>query len=74
MVFLLFWLFGGFGWLDGIVSSFNYGPVASGLIFFGILIFSSSILGLPFELYETFKIEAEFGFNNTTLKLSLIHI
>ena len=68
VAFLLFWLFGGFGWLDGIVSSFNYGPVASGLIFFGILIFSSSILGLPFELYETFKIEAEFGFNNTTLK------
>lgn len=68
VVFLLFWLLGGFGWLDGIISSFNYGPVVSGLIFFGILILSSSILGLPFELYETFKIEAEFGFNNTTLK------
>ena len=59
---------GGFGWLDQVVKNLGHGPFVSGLIFFGILIFSSSILGLPFEIYETFKIEAEFGFNNTTIK------
>ena len=68
IVFLTFWLLGGFGWLDQIVTNLGLGPIVSGLIFFGILIFSSSILGLPFEIYETFKIEAEFGFNNTTIK------
>ena len=68
IVFLTFWLLGGFGWLDQIVTNLGLGPIVSGLIFFGILIFTSSILGLPFELYETFKIEAEFGFNNTTIR------
>ena len=68
IVFLTFWLLGGFGWLDQIVTNLGLGPIVSGLIFFCILIFSSSILGLPFEIYETFKIEAEFGFNNTTIK------
>ena len=68
LIFLVFWFLGGFGWLDQLVSNLGHGPTGSGLIFFGILIFASSILGLPFELYETFKIEAEFGFNNTTLK------
>ena len=59
IVFLTFWLLLGFCCLDQIVTNLGLGPIVSGLIFFGILIFSSSILGLPFEIYETFKIEAE---------------
>ena len=27
------------------------------------------VLGLPFTSYKTFKIEQEFGFNNTTVSL-----
>lgn len=33
------------------------------LLFFGSLILSADILGMPFELFRTFKIEEKYGFN-----------
>jgi len=36
------------------------------LLFFGILIFASDLLSLPFSLYNTFVIEERFGFNTTS--------
>ncbi|MCD4812305.1 M48 family metallopeptidase [bacterium] len=43
--------------------------VVSGLCFFLILVFVKSLLHLPFAWYQTFKIEAKYGFNTMTVKL-----
>ena len=66
-ILLAFWLFGGFEWLDQVVRTAGYGPLASGLVYIGLLTLASSLLGLPFRLYSTFVIEARFGFNRTTV-------
>ena len=65
-LFLAFWMLGGFGWLNDIVMSWSGNTVVRGLLFFGLLYIASEIISLPFELYDTFKIEARFGFNKTT--------
>ncbi|MEM6911411.1 MAG: M48 family metallopeptidase [Verrucomicrobiota bacterium] len=66
LVFLAFWLLGGFPWLDGIIASWGWGPVGTGLAFFGLLFLANTLLGLPFNLYDTFVLEERFGFNQTT--------
>jgi STE24 endopeptidase len=38
------------------------------LAFFGVLMFASDILTLPFQWYSTFVIEEKYGFNKTTVK------
>jgi STE24 endopeptidase len=64
---LTFWLAGGFNYLDFIVSSWEFHPILTGLVYIGILIFVRSILSLPFSVYDTFVIEEKFGFNKTTV-------
>lgn len=68
LIIILMYGFGGFGWLDGVVGSWNTSPIIISLIFFGILFIANDILSLPFELYDTFVIEERFGFNKTTPK------
>ena len=81
IVFLLFFLLGGFSWLDLQVrewvelSYFNFLPdflvqkeILHGLLFIGSLVFASGVLGLPASLYSTFVIEEKYGFNKTTIK------
>lgn len=65
-IFLIFWLAGGFGWLDGIIRSWGYDETVNGLLFFGILYVANEIIGVPFEIYDTFVIEEKYGFNKTT--------
>ena len=66
IIFLFFWIIGGFGWLSHIIIELSHGPVISGLLFFSILFIAAGLMNLPFEIYDTFKIEAKFGFNKTT--------
>ena len=63
---LSFWLAGGFAWLDQLVRGLATGEITRGLLFFGILLLSKSVLSLPFSIYSTFVIEERFGFNRTT--------
>ncbi len=65
---LAFWFLGGFNWLDGVVRSWEWGVVGTGLAYIGILVFFKSVLSLPFRVYSTFVIEERFGFNKTTPK------
>lgn len=65
-ILLLFWQIGGFEWLDQISRSFALGSVLTGLLFIGMLVTGSTLLGLPFKIYSTFVIEERFGFNRTT--------
>jgi len=73
LTFTLFILvFGLFGWLDDWIrlSTSNYLLIS--LLFFGIYGLVSDIISSPFDLYQTFIIEKQFGFNKTTLKLYVL--
>ncbi len=66
---LLFFLFNGFYFVDEIAKGFSTNSIVITLIFFGIIIFASDILTIPFSYYKTFVIEEKFGFNKTTIKI-----
>ena len=63
------------GGLDALNSTLRdavqpgYGDMAYQLALLGAFMLISALLDLPFELYSTFRIEQQFGFNRTTLKL-----
>jgi len=66
VILFLFWCLGGFGWLDDQVRAFGYGPIVTGILYIGALVIGLQLLNLPFDLYDTFSLEEEFGFNKTT--------
>jgi STE24 endopeptidase len=68
LIIIVFVLVGGFNFVDRIAINLGHGPILTGLIFAGILIFANKILNLPFSLYDTFVIEEKYGFNKTTPK------
>ncbi len=61
-----FLVFDGFEFVDNIARSLSDNTIGMALIFFGIIMFGSDILSLPFSYYSTFIIEEKFGFNKTT--------
>ncbi|MDD3721094.1 MAG: M48 family metallopeptidase [Lutibacter sp.] len=65
---LLFFIFEGFAFVDNLARSFSDNTIVITLIFFGIIIFASDLLSLPFSYYATFVIEEKFGFNKTSKK------
>ena len=70
-VTLGFWFLGGFQALDEVVRAWQWGPIGTGLAYIGLLALGKGLLSLPFTLYETFVIEARFGFNTMTCKTFL---
>ena len=60
---------GGFGWLDGIIQLRVTNPIYVALLFFAILGFITEIVSVPFSWYDTFILEAKFGFNKSTNRL-----
>ncbi|KAF0219742.1 MAG: hypothetical protein FD174_1755 [Geobacteraceae bacterium] len=67
---LLIFLFGGLlalydRWIASISSSFIIG---GGLFFMG-LVLAQTVVGIPFSLYATFRIENRYGFNTMTPRL-----
>ena len=68
---ICFLSFGGFEWVDQLTRSITDKPIPMALIFFGIIMLGSSILGLPFSYYRTFVIEEKYGFNKTTKSIFL---
>ena len=73
---LIFILAGGFNAVDLLARSLGvgWGSISTGLLFTGILILLSFLLGLPFSLYSTFVIEERFGFNKTTAKTFVLDL
>lgn len=65
---LAMFLFFGFAFVDSLVWGFTGNAIFAALFFFGIIMFASDILTLPFSVYDTFKIEEKYGFNKTTPK------
>ena len=63
---LTFWLFGGFNWLDQLVRGWELHVILNGVVYIGLLGLAYMVITLPFSIYRTFVIEAQFGFNKTT--------
>jgi STE24 endopeptidase len=58
---------GGFAFIDELARGMVQTEMLVSLLFFGLLMFASEILSLPFGLYHTFVLEERFAFNKTTL-------
>ncbi|MFB9052624.1 M48 family metallopeptidase [Formosa undariae] len=69
---LSFLFLDGFEYVDNIARSFSDNSIVIAIIFFGIIMMGSDILTTPFNYYQTFVIEAQFGFNKTTKTTFLI--
>jgi STE24 endopeptidase len=69
-ILMLIFLFGGLlGIYDTWVQSLHLPFIAAGILFFLVLHYVSTILSLPFSLYNTFRIENSYGFNTMSGKL-----
>ncbi len=69
-VLLILFLFGGLITMyDGFIRSLSPLPILSAILFFLLMTWGSTLLGIPFDLYGTFRIEAQFGFNTTTARI-----
>jgi len=69
---LVFLYFSGFAFIDDLARTFTSNSIYIALIFFGIIMFASDILHIPFSIYDTFVIEEKFGFNKTTVKTFIL--
>ena len=71
-ILILFILLSGFlPWFLSLILFWNLHFVLSGLIFLGMIVMLSGLLGIPFTLYNTFVIEKRHGFSTITFKLWL---
>jgi len=70
MVVLLLWTFGGgLAVLSGFWQSFGWSDMTVGVVFILSFFILSSVIDLPFSWYRTFVLEAEFGFNKSSIGL-----
>lgn len=66
----LLFLFGGLLlWFDRLIGGLADHFIVNGLLFFGLLALTRSLLGIPFSLYRNFVLEERFGFNRMSLRL-----
>jgi len=63
----LWWVIAGFTLLQGMITIDN--QIIEAIVFLFGFTAISYIIGLPFELYQTFKIDEAFGFNKMTPKM-----
>ena len=72
LVFLGFWLGGGFTWLHHWSLQWGIGPLPAGVLVIVVLASGRWLMDLPFEIHHTFGTETRFGFNRTTPRTFLI--
>lgn len=65
---LAMFLFYGFAYVDNLAWGFTANAIIAALFFFGLIMFASDLLSMPFSVYDTFVIEEKYGFNKTTPK------
>ena len=72
MDYLMFvwWVFKGFAWLSSVVHV--EGTVLQAVLFLYGFVVINYVVGLPFELYQKFKIDEDFGFNKMTPKMFVV--
>lgn len=64
---IVFWWSGGFGWLQTWAEAQGRGPVITGVLVIALILLVQTWLSLPFEAWDTFGVEARYGFNKTTV-------
>lgn len=69
---LAMFLFYGFAFVDSLVWNITSNSILAALLFFGIILFGSHLIHLPFSVYDTFVIEEKYGFNKTTTKTFIL--
>ncbi len=75
IILSLMLLIGGyFGLLDIYLSFYFENPVVLALVYFAVLGLGSSIVSLPFSIYQTFVIEERFGFNKSTVRTFVLDL
>ena len=58
--------FGGLAWMDELVRGVSDNEIIRSLLFIGAIVIVGLIIGIPISIYDTFSIEARYGFNKTT--------
>ena len=66
----IWWVFTGFAWLSSLVQA--DGAIMQAVLFLFGFIAVNFVVGLPFELYQKFKIDEDFGFNKMTAKMYVV--
>ncbi len=74
ILIVIFIFAGGFRLLTEIARSASDYMILQGLVFLGILIILSTLLDIPFKIYDTFVIEERYNFNKTTAKTFVLDI
>ncbi|PIX35588.1 MAG: peptidase M48 [Bacteroidetes bacterium CG_4_8_14_3_um_filter_31_14] len=65
-------VFYGFAFVDSIARELVTDERLVILVFFGLLFFTFDLISLPFNIYDTFVIEAKFGFNKSTPRIFIL--
>ena len=68
----IWWVFAGFAWLSTMIQV--EGSIMQAVVFLFGFIIVNYIIGLPFELYQKFKIDEAYGFNKMTAKMYVIDL
>ena len=66
LLMILALTFNWFARLDEYLRERFTNEIVISLLFIGVLVLISNVISLPFSIYSTFKVEAEFGFNKST--------
>lgn len=66
------WAVGGIALLDGLAGHLFQGSIARGVAFFVGTGIVGILVGLPFSIYRTFRLESRFGFNQTTVRTFVV--
>ena len=72
LVTLIFFFLDGFAFVDTFARTISENTIIIALVFFGIIMFASELLGIPFSYFHTFIIEDKYGFNKTSHKTFLL--
>ncbi len=72
LLILVFLYLSGFAFVDEVARFYTSNSILVALIFFGVIMFASDIIHIPFNIYDTFVIEEKFGFNKTTPKIFIL--
>ncbi|MDH5183672.1 MAG: M48 family metallopeptidase [Gammaproteobacteria bacterium] len=68
LLLLLWTLGGGLSLLDHGIGTLGWSEITTGVAFLIGFSLIGGLLALPFSLYRTFRLEARFGFNRTTMQ------
>jgi len=66
----VWWILGGFAWLTSTLGTAS--SVMDSVVFLFGFIAIGYLIGVPFELYQTFKLDKEYGFTNITSSMYLV--